>query len=378
MLRPSEPDFVSHCATRIAAPGGGAEGNHRSALRTGETVGRWKSRRNNEPAPRAIASLLIAALLALSAPCASASTLDVILVVGHPGEAEYGEQFEQWSERIRAGLEPSADEFLAVGLPGHAGDHATDKQRLVAAIDQQNRDVAHPLCLIFIGHGTANRSAAKFNLVGPDISASELAAALEPLQRPLIVINCASASGPFVDALSGANRVIVTATRSESEYNFARFGNYFSQAIAEGAADIDHDTEVSVLEAFLAASAGVQQFYNQEGRIASEHAIIDDNGDRRGTPADFFRAGRVVKQAKDGVEPDGANAGRRILVPSDDPLPFTRQQLARREELEAEIAALRDSKAELSADEYYSKLLVTFTELARLYQSAEAAKAGGS
>lgn len=169
----------------------------------------------------------------------------------------------------------------------------------------------------------------------------------------------------------------MTATRSESEYNFARFGDYFSRAIAEGAADIDHDTEVSVLEAFLAASAGVQQFYDAEGRIASEHAVIDDNGDRRGTPADFYRAGRIVKQAKGEAEPDGAQASRTILVPSDDPLPFTAEQLARRDELEAEIAGLRRSKAELSADEYYDKLLQPLTELARLYQSAEAAKLDG-
>ncbi len=44
-------------------------------------------------------------------------------------------------------------------------------------------------------------------------------------------------------------------------------------------ADLDKDGQVSLLEAFLIASRRTLEFYKVEGRIATEHALIDDNGD---------------------------------------------------------------------------------------------------
>ena len=46
------------------------------------------------------------------------------------------------------------------------------------------------------------------------------------VKRPLAVINCASASAPFINRLAGENRVVITATKSGDEQNFARFGQY--------------------------------------------------------------------------------------------------------------------------------------------------------
>src|ERR1019366_7106008 len=129
---------------------------------------------------------------------------------------------------------------------------------------------------LYDGHST------KFNLRGPDISATDLAAALKPCLRPLAVIDCASASGPFINALSGPNRVIITATRSGSEVNATRFGGYLAKAIADPAADLDKDGQTSLLEAFLLASRETQQFYREAGRLATEHALLDDNGDGLG------------------------------------------------------------------------------------------------
>ena len=39
-------------------------------------------------------------------------------------------------------------------------------------------------------------------LIGPDVSAGELAEWTAPVKRPLAVVNCASASAPFIQALS--------------------------------------------------------------------------------------------------------------------------------------------------------------------------------
>ena len=113
-----------------------------------------------------------------------------------------------------------------------------------------------------------------------------------------MIVNCASASGPFVNRLSGENRIVVTATKSGTEHNYARFGEYFARAIASPDSDLDHDDEVSVHEAFLRASAEVRQFYETEDRILTEHALIDDNGDGKGTPASMFRGMRAQRDRK--------------------------------------------------------------------------------
>ena len=234
-----------------------------------------------------------------------------------------------------------------------------------------NKEGNSPLWIVLIGHGTFTRGVAKFNLRGPDVSAAEFAAWLRPIQRPLVVINSASSSGPFINQLSGDGRVIIAATKSGTEQNFTRFGEHFVKAIAASDSDLDHDDQVSVLEAFLSASARVRDFYDSEARIVTEHALIDDNGDGKGTPATMFRAARAIGQAKDGAELDGMIAATISLSAKDDRLRFTDDESKRREAIESELRALRRRKAELSEDAYDRELEPLLLRLAEVYQMAE-------
>ncbi len=95
----------------------------------------------------------------------------------------------------------------------------------------------------------------------------ELAEWLAPLKRPVAILDCASASGPFLNRLSGENRVVVTATKSGNELNFARFGQYLAEAITNPRADLDKDGQVSLLEAFLTASKGVDEYYRNQRAV---------------------------------------------------------------------------------------------------------------
>ena len=205
-------------------------------------------------------------------------------------------------------------------------------------------------------------------LRGPDVSAGELAEWLKPFERPLAIINCASASGPFINSLSGPNRAVVTATKSGFEHNFARFGDYLSQAMADPKADLDKDKQTSLLEAFLLASAGAREFYASESRLATEHALLDDNGDALGTAADWFKGIRAVKSARDGAAPDGPRAAQLQLVPSDREQRLPPEARTRRDEIERQLAQLREQKAKLAEEEYYSRLEALLVELARLYE----------
>ena len=206
----------------------------------------------------------------------------------------------------------------------------------------------------------------------PDVemgSSAELADWLNGIARPVAVIDCTSASAPFLKKLSGPpNRVVVVATRSGSENNYARFGDYLSAAIADPAADLDRDGQTSLLEAFVAASRHADEFYKGANRLATEHALIDDNGDGLGTPATWFEGTRVTKASKDGKPADGARAHRWHLVLSDEEQAMTAEARAKRDALEAEVESLRAKKSQLPEAEYYAQLEKLLLRLALVYE----------
>ncbi|HEY2250175.1 MAG TPA: hypothetical protein VGH74_03900, partial [Planctomycetaceae bacterium] len=193
---------------------------------------------------------------------------------------------------------------------------------------------------------------------------------LKDIGRPVAIINCTSASSPFINELSGPDRIVVTATKSGYEHNFARFGDYLSAAIVDPRADIDKDEQTSLLEAFLLASSDTREFYAREGRLATEHALLDDNGDALGTPADWFQGTRAIKKAKAGAQLDGLKAGQLCLVKSRGEQELPPAVRSRRDQLEEELALLRERKGKLTEDEYLKLLEPLLVEIARIYEGA--------
>lgn len=296
----------------------------------------------------------------------------LLLVVGAPGDPEYGQEFRSWADRwAEAGSAAGATVVRIGDDEPEDGDRDRLREALATATDDEGA-----LWIVLIGHGTFDGRESKFNLRGPDVTAAEMAEWLGPIDRPVAIVNCASASGPFVNACSKDGRVVVTATRSGDEQNYARFGRYLAGSIADPAADLDKDDQVSLLEAFLTASGRLDEYYRTEARLATEHPLIDDNGDGLGTPADWFRGVRAVKRAAEGAEADGLRAHQLHLIPSDRERSMPAALRGRRDRLEAEIASLRDRKEALGEDAYYDALEPLMIELARLYRSVEASASG--
>jgi hypothetical protein len=225
---------------------------------------------------------------------------------------------------------------------------------------------------VLIGHGTFAGQTAKFNLRGPDVAADELAEWLRECRRPLAVINCSSASGPFLNALSAPGRVVITATKSGHEANYARFGDYLSRAIGDQQADLDKDEQTSLLEAYLLAARQVGEFYKLDGRLATEHALLDDNGDRQGIPADWFEGVQPTRKAQGNAPLDGYRAHQWHLVPSPRERVLPAELRRQRDELELAVIELREQKPQLVEEDYYSRLELLLLKLAELYRQADA------
>ena len=296
----------------------------------------------------------------------------VVIVVGAPGTPEYAAEFRRWADQWTAAAGKAGAESIRIGLdPPPAG--GTDRDRLGTLLREKSRAAGRePLWIILIGHGTYDGREAKFNLRGPDVTDVEFSRWLERSPRPVVVLDCASASAPFLNRLSGENRIVITATKSGHETNYARFGQYLAEAIEDPRADLDKDGQVSLLEAFLTASHRVAEYYKAHAQLATEHPLLDDNGDRLGTPADWFRGVRATRRARDGASPDGIRAHQFHLILSDRERAIPAEVRRRRDQIERSIAALRDQKAKLAEDDYYDRLEPLMVELGHLYRDARA------
>ena len=164
--------------------------------------------------------------------------------------------------------------------------------------------------------------------------------------RRVVLVNTASASGPFIEALSGPGRTIVTATRNGRESFATIFGGYFVDALTSDAADADKNKRVSVLEAFDYARREVATAYERQGIILIEHALLDDSGDKEGTatPTVDGKEGRVAALMSLGT------AGEGDPLPSD---PKLRALYEERRALERRVESLRLMKDSMDAAEVH-------------------------
>ena len=305
-------------------------------------------------------------LACISSPAQTNDQRTLVLVIGAEGEPEYAKQFSASAELWEKAATKGGFQIRAVGKEPETS--IDDKTALEKILAEETAKPTGELWLVCIGHGTFDGRSAKFNLRGPDISAEEIASALKPCKRPLAIVQCASASGPFLKALSAPGRVVITATKSGNELNETRFGTYFARAVDDASADLDKDGQTSLLEAYLVASRQVENFYKEDGRLATEHSLLDDNGDGLGTPADFFRGVRAVKAPADGKSVDGVRAHQLNLVRSEAERDLAPEVRARRDELEQRLSVLRSRKSKLKEPEYYQELEGILVEMARLYE----------
>ena len=292
----------------------------------------------------------------------------VMVVAGAGGEEEYTSLFSEWAGTISNAFEGNSTELVNVSNK----PENTDARKIIEMkLKEWAVDKGNEIWVLLVGHGTFDGKKAKFNLVGDDVSDLEFQSWLKPHKGPLVFINTSSSSAPFIRTLSGPNRVIATATKSGYEQNFCRFGGYISSALEQKKADLDKDGAVSVLEAFLIASRKVEEYYRENDRLASESALLDDNGDGRGTPANWFSGVRINKESQENKVADGKIS--RLVFPV---VPLKEKGISqtfrkKRTQIENKIETLRSLKKTLDVDVYYRDLEKLFLELAKLNNQIE-------
>ena len=335
--------------------------------------------RRSRPAatPSRVVCLLIcaAALSVLSTGRAEAQQTHLLVITGLGGDPEYTQQFHDWATTLvdtattRYELPPDNVTYLGEKpdlAPGVISGRSLREnvEAAVHAIADRAEPRDHVVIVLF-GHGSFT-DAARINLPRRDLSAEEFADLLSVLDRQQVTfVNTASASGPFVEKLSGAGRTVMTATKTGGERNASVFGGYFVAAFGDGEGDADQnkDQRVSMLEAFIYAKARVAQVYETEGLLMTEHALLDDNGDGEGSDAPDPLAGDDV----DGIVARTlfftSGVGRRAeqAFPDDPELQALYQEQA---ELEARVDDLRRLRGGADPEQYQQELERLMIDLA--------------
>jgi hypothetical protein len=300
----------------------------------------------------------------------------LLIVVGLAGDPEHGKTFHRWGTTLaesseRLGVTPDRLVYLVdQPMEGDARVSGRSTREEVTKALTAFAAQAGPDDLVFvtlIGHGNWDGRSAKFNMPGPDMAAEDFDALLRKLPtRQIVFVNTASSSGPFVELLSAPGRTIVSATRSGAEHYTTLFGGFFVDALNSPNADADKNQRISVLEAFQFAKAEVTRAYEREGLLATEHSLLDDNGDKKGSPdpAPTADDGKVAAVLSLGDAGEGG-------LPSD---PRLRALHLERRELERRVESLRLLKESMPPARYASELEQLVTSIALKTREIRAAE----
>ena len=136
----------------------------------------------------------------------------------------------------------------------------------------------------------------------------------------------------------------------------AGLGKAMAMKFAESGADRDKDERISMLEAFDYARREVRRKYDEDKRLLTEHALLDDNGDNLGSlePGMSKKDGAVAKNVYL-QQPSLMTAKAGSVLAS---------LLLRKQQMEDSIANLKSQRDSMDRIDYYNKLEVLFIELA--------------
>lgn len=304
---------------------------------------------------------ICAGVLLLVAP--ARASMYYVTVAGLGGEPDYEQRFTGLASDLDKLFKASGSDAHVYTLKGGDSTRAKLAETLGAVARDAKPD--DDFVLVLIGHGSFDGTEYKFNLVGPDISATDLAKLCDriPAKRQIIV-NTTSSSGGSITALQKSGRGVIAATKSGTEKNATVFARYWVEALQDPTADTDKNEAISAMEAFEYADRKTAEFYESQKRLATEHPVFEDTGKNEPVRAQATDSGEGRLLASFTV----LRIGEAQKAAND---PAKRDLLAKKEELEEKIDSLKYQKAAMAEDDYKKQLTDTLLELARTQEELD-------
>ncbi|MDD5351535.1 MAG: hypothetical protein PHQ12_15085 [Chthoniobacteraceae bacterium] len=198
-------------------------------------------------------TLLCLGLLAAARPAASAPPPPqtyALLVGGLAGKAPYDHWYEDWLGRFQthltraAGVPPGNITVLS-GTGARADAVTAALGGFAQRVKPQDQFI-----LFLVGHGEIGGPAPALVLPGPDLTASQLAAALKAItSHNQVILNFSASSGDFLAALAASNRINITAT-SPTESEEPVFAEFFLRGLESKRAGAGQEGSITLLNAY--------------------------------------------------------------------------------------------------------------------------------
>lgn len=309
-----------------------------------------------------------------------------LLIAGIGGSKEYEEKFHAYLFDTRKALVDRfqfAEANIIVLAASRADgedfiDDISNAENIKAQFTTLSSKITpdDDLYIILFGHGSYNGKNAVLNIPRRDLKDTDYAQLVETINaKKIIFMNTASCSGPFVKSLSGANRIIISATKSGRERNETLFPQYLIEAMNNPGSDLDKDGNLDIAEIFLSASELTQRWYADNNHIATEHALLDDTGDGVG-----YRGDDLMAQGEGILASQTYLKREQILLFTATGISDTVlvKLVQDQDQVEEEISLLKVNKTNYSEDEYYGMLEPLFIRLAIINVRLDELKGGGN
>jgi hypothetical protein len=226
-----------------------------------------------------------------------------LILCGLPGDAEHRKLFAETVEKLYAGLTTRlgfAEERVAVlfsdetgpmdgpALRNSRGMATREKVAEVVSEVEASLKPEDSLWVFVLGHAHFDGRVTWLNLPGPDLNQMEFGKLFSGFScREQLFFITTPVSGFFIKPLSTAGRIVVSATEADAEVNETIFPAKLAVALGEphelAEFDIDGDGRATLFDAYLWSARETAQEYASGELLATEHSLLDDNGDGRGS-----------------------------------------------------------------------------------------------
>jgi hypothetical protein len=227
-----------------------------------------------------------------------------LILCGLPGDPPHRKEFADSLELLYTGLTRHHG-FAAENVVLHWADEPTEmdgpavkasrgvlnRESLAASVQTLAGQVQpdDALWVFVFGHTHYDGRYSWLNVAGPDLHQTDFAKLFSSVKcREQVFFITTSTSGFYQKALGQPGRIVITATEPDFEVNETFFAHKLARALgptppAYGDLDVDRDWRLSLLDVYLWTARETAKEFLPNMLLATEHSLLDDNGDGRGT-----------------------------------------------------------------------------------------------
>lgn len=271
---------------------------------------------------------------------AGPSVRRALLLCGLSGDADHRKQFGETLELMHAaliknfGFSPEeirvlwGDEPQDKDGPAVAASKIASRESIAEAADSLRTatQASDALWVIVLGHAHYDNKLSWLNIRGPDLSHVEFGKLFSGIAcREQVFCITTPVSGFFARSLAAPGRVVITATEADQEVNETLFPHKLAKNLAEPPPlkelDLNEDGRATLFDLYLRTVKDTLEDYAANEFLATEHALLEDNGDGRATEVqlDYLaedlggrrRAGKAAPAKPTG---DGELANRILII----------------------------------------------------------------